>query len=119
MYHKFPIYDLNIINNYSYFSAFYVAPNAIKPEDYLSSGRRVPLQLSRHFNFNFATSTVQAHTIVSTASSMDSDYNDANRAFLQAFMARSSMTLEEAQPVLAAILSTHGRSSCEDTLPTY
>lgn len=50
---------------------------------------------------------------------MDSDYNDANRAFLQAFMARSSMTLEEAQPVLAAILSTHGRSSCEDTLPTY
>ncbi|KAJ5241746.1 DNA repair protein Nse1 [Penicillium citrinum] len=38
---------------------------------------------------------------------MDSDYNDANRAFLQAFMARSSMTLEEAQPVLAAILSTH------------
>lgn len=46
---------------------------------------------------------------------MDSDYDDANRAFLQAFMARSSMTLEEAQPVLAAILSTHGRFICEDT----
>lgn len=40
---------------------------------------------------------------------MDTDgYDDANRAFLQAFMARSSMTLEEAQPILAAILSTHG-----------
>jgi len=42
-------------------------------------------------------------------SSMDnSDYNDCNRAFLQAFMARSSMTFEEAQPVLAAISSAHG-----------
>jgi hypothetical protein len=40
---------------------------------------------------------------------MDADgYDDANRAFLQAFMARSSMTLEDAQPILAAILSTHG-----------
>lgn len=36
------------------------------------------------------------------------DYDDSNRAFLQAFMARSSMTLEDAQPVLAAILSAHG-----------
>jgi hypothetical protein len=34
-------------------------------------------------------------------------YNDSNRAFLQAFMARSTMTFEEAQPVLAAILSAH------------
>jgi hypothetical protein len=32
-------------------------------------------------------------------------YDDRNRAFLQAFMARSTMTFEEAQPVLAAILS--------------
>lgn len=38
----------------------------------------------------------------------NSSYNDCNRAFLQAFMARSSMTLEEAQPVLAAIISAHG-----------
>lgn len=37
-----------------------------------------------------------------------SGYNDSNRAFLQAFMARSFMTLEEARPVLAAILSAHG-----------
>ncbi|OQD73699.1 hypothetical protein PENDEC_c014G05291 [Penicillium decumbens] len=37
----------------------------------------------------------------------NSDYNDCNRAFLQAFMARSSMTFEEAQPVLAAISSAH------------
>ncbi|KAH8689871.1 FAD dependent oxidoreductase superfamily [Talaromyces proteolyticus] len=34
-------------------------------------------------------------------------YNDSNRAFLQAFMARSSMTFEEAKPVLAAIFSAH------------
>lgn len=38
---------------------------------------------------------------------MDVDYDDRNRAFLQAFMARSAMTFEEAQPVLAAILSAH------------
>ncbi|KAJ5819612.1 hypothetical protein N7474_005203 [Penicillium riverlandense] len=37
----------------------------------------------------------------------DVEYNDANRAFIQAFMARSSMTLPEAQPVLAAIISQH------------
>lgn len=34
-------------------------------------------------------------------------YDDRNRAFLQAFMARSTMTFEEAQPVLAAIVSAH------------
>ncbi|KAJ5774878.1 hypothetical protein N7457_009774 [Penicillium paradoxum] len=34
-----------------------------------------------------------------------SEYNDSNRAFLQAFMARSSMTFEDAQPILAAILT--------------
>jgi hypothetical protein len=38
----------------------------------------------------------------------NSSYNDCNRAFLQAFMARSSMTFNEAQPVLAAIISAHG-----------
>lgn len=35
-------------------------------------------------------------------------YNDSNRAFLQAFMAHSSMAFEEAQPVLAEIFSAHG-----------
>lgn len=39
-------------------------------------------------------------------------YNDSNRAFLQAFMARSTMTFEEAQPVLAAILSAHRTHIC-------
>ncbi|KAF7122051.1 hypothetical protein CNMCM5793_000006 [Aspergillus hiratsukae] len=34
-------------------------------------------------------------------------YNNSNRAFLQAFMARSTMTFEEARPVLAAIFSAH------------
>lgn len=38
-------------------------------------------------------------------------YNDSNRAFLQAFLARSTMTFEEAKPVLAAIFSTHGAQS--------
>ncbi|KAJ5594614.1 uncharacterized protein N7459_000822 [Penicillium hispanicum] len=42
---------------------------------------------------------------------MDEDYNDANRAFLQAFMSRSTMTFEEAQPILAAIFSAHERRS--------
>lgn len=42
---------------------------------------------------------------------MDSDndepvqYGDANRAFLQAFMAQGSMTLKEAKPILAAIFT--------------
>lgn len=36
-------------------------------------------------------------------------YDDSNRAFLQAFMARSTMTFEEAKPVLAAILSAKGK----------
>lgn len=35
-------------------------------------------------------------------------YNDSNRAFLQAFMSRSTMTFEEAKPVLAAIFSVNG-----------
>ncbi|KAF2144931.1 uncharacterized protein K452DRAFT_356283 [Aplosporella prunicola CBS 121167] len=33
------------------------------------------------------------------------DYNSTHRAFLQAFLARSVMTFEEAQPILAAILT--------------
>lgn len=40
-----------------------------------------------------------------------SEYDDSNRAFLQAFMARSSMTFEDAQPILAAILTvSEGRT---------
>ena len=35
------------------------------------------------------------------------DYDDSNRAFLQAFLARSTLTLETAKPVLAAIYSVH------------
>jgi len=43
------------------------------------------------------------------ANGLDEDgYNDSNRAFLQAFMARSTMTFEDAKPVLAAIFSAHG-----------
>ncbi|KAL5043599.1 hypothetical protein BDW71DRAFT_199658 [Aspergillus fruticulosus] len=34
-------------------------------------------------------------------------YDDSNRAFLQALMARSTMTLSESKPILAAILSVH------------
>ena len=32
-------------------------------------------------------------------------YDDRNRAFLQAFIARSTLTFEEARPVIAAIES--------------
>ena len=39
---------------------------------------------------------------------MDPQYNNANRAFLQAFIARSTLTFEEAKPILAAILTAHG-----------
>ncbi|EZF65018.1 hypothetical protein H104_02764 [Trichophyton rubrum CBS 289.86] len=35
----------------------------------------------------------------------DDGYNHSHRAFLQAFMSRSTMTLEEAKPVLAAIFT--------------
>ena len=35
------------------------------------------------------------------------DYNDSNRAFLQAFLARNVLTFESARPVLAAIWSVH------------
>ena len=38
----------------------------------------------------------------------DTIYNDSNRAFLQAFLARGAMTYEEAQPILAAIFSIQG-----------
>lgn len=35
-------------------------------------------------------------------------YDDAHRAFLQAFHARGCMTVAEAKAVLAAILTVHG-----------
>ncbi len=38
----------------------------------------------------------------------DPQYNNSNRAFLQAFIARSTLTYEEAKPILAAILTAHG-----------
>ncbi|OJJ35988.1 hypothetical protein ASPWEDRAFT_172770 [Aspergillus wentii DTO 134E9] len=60
------------------------------------------------------------------ANSMDEGgYNDSNRAFLQAFMARSTMTFEEARPVLAAIFSAQdgqpisAEDITEDDLASY
>lgn len=38
----------------------------------------------------------------------DSQYNNGHRAFLQAFFARSVLTFDEAKPILAAIMTTHG-----------
>ena len=37
-----------------------------------------------------------------------SPYNNTNRAFLQALLARSTITYEEAKPILAAIFTAHG-----------
>ncbi|KAL8829240.1 MAG: hypothetical protein Q9170_006261 [Blastenia crenularia] len=37
----------------------------------------------------------------------DEQWNDGHRAFLQAFMARSTLTFEEAKPLLAAILTAY------------
>ena len=41
----------------------------------------------------------------------DLHYNNSHRAFLQAFIARSTMTFDEAKPILAAILTEHGMQS--------
>lgn len=38
----------------------------------------------------------------------DEQWNDGHRAFLQAFMARSTMTLDDAKPLLAAIFTAYG-----------
>jgi hypothetical protein len=38
----------------------------------------------------------------------DVGYNNAHRAFLQAFLAKSVMTVEEIKPVLAGVLSAQG-----------
>jgi hypothetical protein len=58
--------------------------------------------------------------LIEMATSMyEGGYNDSNRAFLQAFMARSTMTFDEAKPVLAAIFSAQGIVSlcCLSILP--
>ncbi len=39
----------------------------------------------------------------------EAQYNDTNRAFLQAFLARSTLTFEQAKPILAAIFTAHGK----------
>ena len=39
----------------------------------------------------------------------ESQYNDSNRAFLQAFIARNPLTFEDAKPILASIFSAHGK----------
>lgn len=44
---------------------------------------------------------------------MDDDYDDTNRAFLQALMGRGSLTLEQGQQVLSSIFSANG----EDVKP--
>ncbi|KAJ6153711.1 hypothetical protein N7470_006670 [Penicillium chermesinum] len=46
---------------------------------------------------------------------MDMSYDDRNRAFAQAFMARSSMTFKEGRAVLAAIFSAHDNNSVDPT----
>ncbi|KAL9128348.1 MAG: hypothetical protein Q9217_002952 [Psora testacea] len=38
----------------------------------------------------------------------NAEYNNSHRAFLQAFIARSTLTFEEAKPILAAIFGAHG-----------
>ena len=36
-------------------------------------------------------------------------YNNVNRAFLQAFISRGTLTFEEAKPIIAAISTVHGK----------
>ncbi|KAI2466159.1 Nse1 non-SMC component of SMC5-6 complex-domain-containing protein [Annulohypoxylon bovei var. microspora] len=40
-------------------------------------------------------------------------YDDSNRAFLQAFMARGTLTFTQAQPILAAIFTAHEKHAYE------
>jgi hypothetical protein len=44
------------------------------------------------------------------------EYTNMHRAFLQAFMARSVMTVDEVKPVLAGVMSANGSSF--SSLPT-
>jgi hypothetical protein len=37
-------------------------------------------------------------------------YNNSHRAFLQAFMARSTLTFTQAKPIVAAVLTAQGKS---------
>lgn len=66
---------------------------------------------SSEFLFFLLIFYLQLHIIVMATSMYEGGYNDSNRAFLQAFMARSTMTFDEAKPVLAAIFSAQGISS--------
>ena len=43
------------------------------------------------------------------ADDADGQYNNSNHAFIQAFIARSTLTFEEAKPLLAAIFTAHGK----------
>ena len=44
-------------------------------------------------------------------------YNDSNRAFLQAFIARGTLTFREAQPLLADIFTAFGRHHAPGSRP--
>jgi hypothetical protein len=58
----------------------------------------------RSTDWNWDSETSRPEVIVENMP----EYDDSNRAFLQAFMARSCMTFEDAQPILAAILTVSG-----------
>lgn len=51
----------------------------------------------------------------------ESHYNNSNRAFLQAFIARNPLTFEEAKPILASIFSAHGKymSRCGNEIASH
>ena len=46
----------------------------------------------------------------------DAEYNNTHRAFVQAFIARSTLTFEEARPILATIIGAHGKSPYQNVL---
>ena len=45
------------------------------------------------------------------ADDVDGQYNNSNRAFIQAFIARSTLTFDEAKPLLAAIFTANGKNT--------
>lgn len=44
-----------------------------------------------------------------TQSADDGNYHNAHRAFLQAFLSQPLMTVDQMKPVIAAILTAHGK----------
>ena len=90
--------------------------------------RRATRLPNRYVELDIACLLWDSHVIGSDLASLkmaddaDGQYNNSNRAFIQAFIARSTLTFEEAKPLLAAIFTAHGKFAdtlrCDDRSET-